>query len=885
MKYDRGTVTVTNGSQSVVGVSTLWAANVSAGQLFTVVGSGITYEVGTVVDDTHITLTSNYAGATNSALPYTVIQGFTPNQSIPYPDIGDVQTATILKRAIYKIDGIFGPYGAWNALSNFASITTTSGLAVGNLGLGGSAKTGGLALSPFGRAFDFLTNDVRQPRHPGIGKLPNGSLLCTYACGTAYPSNIYYKLWDGTNLSAEYPISTINSLGTLYFDCSLKVLKDGTALQAFDYAASVGPNDRMGLVRGTYNPATGLMDWDEPTFISTSYSSYAVAVGAVFEAADGTLYLPCWGQDIGTTYPQASVLISNDHGRTWPTQVFISTSGSSGTSGYGEGAIEQKPDGTLILILRFCDLMADQVGEFYRCTSSDGGMTWTTPALVLNKGVAGRPALIRTQSGALLLISRGSPTGSTTDNMSTYETSWDWGVTWTTPSVSLGFGDDAHYESVIALSATNYAVVSSHGAATTSISYLELFDAYGLFNGGYARLGYTEIIGSRASFFGLTINNTSSDPNASSQTTLRNDAGHVAEFWLNSSTATAYGGANAFNIWNQVLGAPICFTSNGGATADVTIKNGKTGFGTTSPAAPVHIAKAAGTTGVGLSDMYMLVGGTADDVSGGTRLIGFGWPTATNIPAYLGYVATSVAGSETGALVFGTRHGTSDVAPTEDVRIAAGNLMLGTTSVGTSGVGVLAIANGIAPSTSPTGVGQVYATSGALMYRGAGGAVTEIAPTSPRAFVRVTLSNDTSALTGYTGDYVTVPFDTKEIDVSTAFSTTTHLFMAQRTKNHRVSACAGLGGIVSATSVRVRIRKNGSTYVGNVGVLNPQGIMTSGGGIGNVVTVPLASSVVALTAGDTLELVVLGLGESTDCIKLWAYGASLSTFLEIEELP
>lgn len=57
------------------------------------------------------------------------------------------------------------------------------------------------------------------------------------------------------------------------------------------------------------------------------------------------------------------------------------------------------------------------------------------------------------------------------------------------------------------------------------------------------------------------------------------------------------------------------------------------------------------------------------------------------------------------------------------------SLGVNTTSVGSSASGVVAIANGTAPTTSPTGVGQLYVESGALKYRGAGGTVTTLAPT------------------------------------------------------------------------------------------------------------------------------------------------------------
>ncbi len=50
-----------------------------------------------------------------------------------------------------------------------------------------------------------------------------------------------------------------------------------------------------------------------------------------------------------------------------------------------------------------------------------------------------------------------------------------------------------------------------------------------------------------------------------------------------------------------------------------------------------------------------------------------------------------------------------------------------TTLVGTSASGVIAIADGTAPASSPTGVGQLYVESGALKYRGSGGTVTTLA--------------------------------------------------------------------------------------------------------------------------------------------------------------
>lgn len=65
---------------------------------------------------------------------------------------------------------------------------------------------------------------------------------------------------------------------------------------------------------------------------------------------------------------------------------------------------------------------------------------------------------------------------------------------------------------------------------------------------------------------------------------------------------------------------------------------------------------------------------------------------------------------------------------TERMRIdASGNVGVNTSSFGTSAAGVISIANGTAPTTSPAGVGQLYVEGGALKFRGSSGTVTTIA--------------------------------------------------------------------------------------------------------------------------------------------------------------
>ena len=74
--YKSGSVSVTNGSASVVGGDTLWATQAAAGDLFTLDGAKF-YEVLSVTDNTHLTLASAYAGTTLSAQAYAIIRNFT----------------------------------------------------------------------------------------------------------------------------------------------------------------------------------------------------------------------------------------------------------------------------------------------------------------------------------------------------------------------------------------------------------------------------------------------------------------------------------------------------------------------------------------------------------------------------------------------------------------------------------------------------------------------------------------------------------------------------------------------------------------------------------------------------------------------------------------
>ena len=114
------------------------------------------------------------------------------------------------------------------------------------------------------------------------------------------------------------------------------------------------------------------------------------------------------------------------------------------------------------------------------------------------------------------------------------------------------------------------------------------------------------------------------------------------------------------------------------------------------------------------------------------RLIGAGW-TGSHYDIFgainfqVNSSGTVSSTSSPGAITFQTVADGSN-SLTERVRIdSSGNVGVGTTDFG-SGVKVIGIVNGTAPSGTPSGGGVLYVESGALKFKGSSGTITVIAP-------------------------------------------------------------------------------------------------------------------------------------------------------------
>lgn len=104
-QYGKGTtVTVTNGSNEVVGAGTAFVANAHPGNWFVLANFNLVYFVTEVIDDTHLLLDRGFEGVTASGATYGIVGDFTPFFGLPLINPGDINPAALIGRGFAKID-------------------------------------------------------------------------------------------------------------------------------------------------------------------------------------------------------------------------------------------------------------------------------------------------------------------------------------------------------------------------------------------------------------------------------------------------------------------------------------------------------------------------------------------------------------------------------------------------------------------------------------------------------------------------------------------------------------------------------------------------------------------------------------------------------------
>ncbi len=122
-QYRTGTVTITDGSNVVIGDETSWLNAVTAGDIFMVKDGKIGYPISSVVSNTELRLVAPFVGSV-SAVTYVIASDFTPFFDIPLIAQGDLNTATVVREALIKVEQVLLELDTGQLVVKSRSLTT-----------------------------------------------------------------------------------------------------------------------------------------------------------------------------------------------------------------------------------------------------------------------------------------------------------------------------------------------------------------------------------------------------------------------------------------------------------------------------------------------------------------------------------------------------------------------------------------------------------------------------------------------------------------------------------------------------------------------------------------------------------------------------------------
>ena len=209
-QYKTGTVSVTNGSNTVTGQATVWSTNAAVGYTFKIKDEDAIYNIASIVSDTQITLTVNYAGTTKSNQEYQITRDFTPNLSLPEIWAGDIDWPFHLTDTIRKIDTNLAQNVSQNASPTFAGA---------KLGVSGSRDSDGDSYITVEKTADIDEEQlylngvlVRETFISGITSLPKQSgFRATRGTAQSIPTGVGTKIQYDTeeyDIQGEYDNAT-----------------------------------------------------------------------------------------------------------------------------------------------------------------------------------------------------------------------------------------------------------------------------------------------------------------------------------------------------------------------------------------------------------------------------------------------------------------------------------------------------------------------------------------------------------------------------------------------------------------------------------------------------------------------------------------------------
>lgn len=234
-----GTLSLTNGSTSVVGAGTSFTLNIQVGSCF-IIGTSL-YEVASISDDTHLTLANAYTGTTATGVAYRAF----PTQAV---------AADILKQ-VTDLIASFGPLrgsaedftalidakaveSASSADAAASSATAAAGSASSALGYKNTATTqAGIATTKAGEAAASATAaagsaSAAATSKTGADTARDAALAAQAAAEAAYANAAtVYDTFDDRYLGAKGTAPTLDNdsnplvTGTIYFNTALGQLR------------------------------------------------------------------------------------------------------------------------------------------------------------------------------------------------------------------------------------------------------------------------------------------------------------------------------------------------------------------------------------------------------------------------------------------------------------------------------------------------------------------------------------------------------------------------------------------------------------------------------------------------------------------------------------
>ena len=293
-QYKLGTISITNGTNVVTGVSTQFLANVVVGNSFKVSGVNALYNVIAVDSDTQVRISPNYAGTTVSGAQYQISTSFTPNLNLAEIETGDSEFAFHLTHeVIRKLDAAIPDYtDALASKSPLAGPGSSQSFSVGAL----TATT----LNGFATSQTPGANQILVTNASGALVVPGGAILGAHdgsdktfveRFSGAAP---YAYLSSGsadTDSSSGWVLQCRNSAGQLYNALQI----DGRGDTATAPAIAVASTGKVGI--GAVAPQamlevlgnTTVSGWSVTQVLNGNYAAGAGGLPGLLFQSNGTI--------------------------------------------------------------------------------------------------------------------------------------------------------------------------------------------------------------------------------------------------------------------------------------------------------------------------------------------------------------------------------------------------------------------------------------------------------------------------------------------------------------------------------------------------------------------------------------------------------------------